>query len=64
MMLRHGAWRALRRDSDWHFGNIAPSQKKGLIGTIKPYISQLQNNGIYIRKNLIDAVLRDVGELT
>ncbi len=45
-------------------GILRLAKKTGLIGTIKPYIIQLQDNGIYIRKNLIDAVLRDMGELT
>ena len=44
-------------------GILRRAKKTGLIGAIKPYLMQLQDNGIYIRKNLIDAVLRDVGEL-
>lgn len=44
-------------------GILRRAKKAGLVDAIKPYISQLQTNGIYIRQNLIDAVLRDAGEL-
>lgn len=44
-------------------GILRRAKKAGLIGAIAPYLMQLQDNGIYIRKSLIDAVLRDVGEL-
>jgi uncharacterized protein len=43
-------------------GILRKAKKAGLIEAIKPYTIQLQNNGIYMRQNLIDAVLRDVGE--
>jgi hypothetical protein len=44
-------------------GILRRAKKAGLIGEIKPNLMQLQDSGIYIRQNLIDAVLRDVGEL-
>ena len=44
-------------------GILRRAKKAGLIRAIKPYLIQLQDNGIYICKKLIDAVLRDVGEL-
>ena len=34
----------------------------GLIGPIGPYVSILRDKGIFIRQELVDAVLRDVGE--
>lgn len=43
-------------------GILRRAKKAGLINAIKPYILQLQKNGIYIRQSLIDAVLHDVGE--
>ena len=43
-------------------GILRRAKKAGLLETIKPCISQLQANGIYIRQNLIDAILYDVGE--
>ncbi|MEH2068105.1 MAG: DUF3368 domain-containing protein [Nostoc sp.] len=42
---------------------IRKAKKAGLIVEIKAYIEQLRTNGIYIRLSLIDAVLRDVGEI-
>jgi predicted nucleic acid-binding protein len=44
-------------------GILRRAKKAGLIGAIAPYLLQVQDSGIYIRQNLIDAVLRDVGEL-
>lgn len=44
-------------------GVLRRAKKAGLIHAIKPYTLQLQQNGIYIRQSLIDAVLLDVGEL-
>ncbi|MCC5637100.1 DUF3368 domain-containing protein [Nostoc sp. CHAB 5844] len=44
-------------------GILRKAKKAGLIVEVKVYIEQLRNNGIYIRPSLIDAVLRDVGEL-
>ena len=43
-------------------GILRRAKKAGLITAIKPYTVQLQNSGIYMRQNLIDAVLRDVDE--
>jgi predicted nucleic acid-binding protein len=43
-------------------GILRRTKKAGLIDAIKPYTVQLQQNGIYMRQNLIDAVLQDVGE--
>jgi uncharacterized protein len=43
-------------------GILRRAKKAGLINAIKPYTVQLQNSGIYIRQNLIDAVLHNVGE--
>ncbi len=34
-----------------------------IVGDSSPLIALAQDSGIYIRQNLIDAVLRDVGEL-
>jgi len=44
----------------WAFYGRA--KKAGLIAAIKPYTVQLQNSGIYMSQNLIDAVLLDIGE--
>jgi hypothetical protein len=43
-------------------GILRRAKKAKLITAIKPYTVQLQDSGIYMRQNLIDAVLRDVGE--
>lgn len=43
-------------------GILRRAKKAGLINAIKPYILLLQKSGIYIRQNLIDVVLHDVGE--
>lgn len=43
-------------------GILRRAKKAGLVNAIKPYILLLQKSGIYIRQNLIDAVLHDVGE--
>jgi predicted nucleic acid-binding protein len=40
------------------------AKKAGLIAAVKPFVEQLHANGIYLRQALIDAVLRDVGELS
>ncbi|NEP60921.1 MAG: DUF3368 domain-containing protein [Symploca sp. SIO2G7] len=45
-------------------GILRRAKKAGLITEIKVYIEQLRRNGIYIRSNLIEAVLRDVGEIS
>ncbi|MEH1807563.1 DUF3368 domain-containing protein [Nostoc sp.] len=44
-------------------GILRKAKKVGLIVELKVYIEQLRTNGIYIRPSLIDAVLRDVGEI-
>jgi len=44
-------------------GILRRAKKAGLITALQPYIQTLQANGIYIRRSLIEAVLRDVGEL-
>lgn len=44
-------------------GILPKAKKAGLIVELKVYIEQLGTNGIYIRPSLIDAVLRDVGEI-
>jgi len=44
-------------------GILRKAKKAGLIVELKVYIEQLRTNGIYIRPSLIDAVLRDVGEI-
>ncbi|QLE54945.1 DUF3368 domain-containing protein [Nostoc sp. TCL26-01] len=44
-------------------GVLRRAKKTGLILEVKAYIEQLRTNGIYIRSSLIDAVLRDVGEI-
>jgi uncharacterized protein len=44
-------------------GILRKAKKTGLIAEIKVYIEQLRINGIYIRSSLVDAVLRDVGEI-
>jgi len=40
-------------------GLLLRSKRSGLIKKIKPYIDKLVENGIYIRQELIDAVLDD-----
>lgn len=43
-------------------GLLLRAKRRGLIETIKPHIDSLIENGIYIRRELIDAVLKDAGE--
>lgn len=43
-------------------GLLRKAKKKGLIDQLKPQIEILKENNIYISQNLIDAVLKDVGE--
>ncbi|NET56144.1 MAG: DUF3368 domain-containing protein [Symploca sp. SIO2E6] len=45
-------------------GILRRAKKAGLITEIKVYIEQLRSNGIYIHSSLIEAVLRDVGEIS
>ncbi|MEL6779658.1 MAG: DUF3368 domain-containing protein [Cyanobacteria bacterium J06597_16] len=44
-------------------GILRRAKKGGLIDEVKGYIQQLRRQGIYIRPSLVDAVLRDVGEI-
>ncbi len=44
-------------------GILRRAKKAGLIPEVKIYAEQLQSQGIYIRPSLIEAVLRDVGEI-
>ncbi|MBI3775315.1 MAG: DUF3368 domain-containing protein [Gammaproteobacteria bacterium] len=44
-------------------GILRRAKNAGLLRAIKPYVEQLQTNGIFMRQSLIDAVLRDVGEI-
>ena len=44
-------------------GILRRAKNVGLIQELRTYIQVLQINGIFMRQNLIDAVLRDVGEL-
>lgn len=43
-------------------GLLLRAKRRGLTENIKPHIAALVENGIYIRKELIDAVLKDAGE--
>lgn len=43
-------------------GLLLCAKKKGLIEKIRPHINALIENGIYIRKQLIDAVLQNANE--
>lgn len=43
-------------------GLLRRAKQRGLIEQLRPYLEALKNNGIYIRQELIDAVLKDVGE--
>jgi hypothetical protein len=45
-------------------GILRRAKNMGLIFEVKVYIDQLLANGIYIRTNLVEAVLRDVGEMS
>ncbi|MBD2231785.1 DUF3368 domain-containing protein [Phormidium tenue] len=44
-------------------GILRRAKKAGFIPALKPYIQTMQANGIYIRSSLVEAVLRDVGEV-
>ncbi len=44
-------------------GILRRGKKAGLIAEVKAEIEQLRTNGIYIRSSLVEAVLRDVGEM-
>ncbi len=43
-------------------GLLLRAKRKGLIKAIKPKITALVDNGIYIRHELVDAVLKEAGE--
>ncbi|WP_413172248.1 DUF3368 domain-containing protein [Anabaena azotica] len=44
-------------------GILRKAKKSGLITEVKLYIDKLLANGIYIQPSLINAVLRDIGEI-
>lgn len=44
-------------------GILRRAKKRGLVTALSPLIAQLQGSGIYIRPSLVDAILRDIGEL-
>lgn len=44
-------------------GILRRGKKAGLISEVKVLIEKLRSNGIYIGSNLVEAVLRDVGEI-
>jgi len=46
------------------FKNYSTAKQANLIDKLKPHLEALQQGGIYIRQELIDAVLREVGEMT
>lgn len=43
-------------------GLLLRAKRRELVKNIRPHIDALVENGIYIRKELIDAVLKDAGE--
>ena len=43
-------------------GLMLRAKRRGLVETIRPHIDALVENGIYIRKELIDGVLKEAGE--
>jgi predicted nucleic acid-binding protein len=43
-------------------GLLLRAKRRGLVENIRPHIDALVENGIYVRKELIDAVLKDAGE--
>ncbi len=43
-------------------GILRRAKKQGLLIAIRPYIECLKDNNIYMADNLVEAVLRDVGE--
>ncbi|GAB6094708.1 hypothetical protein JCM14469_09600 [Desulfatiferula olefinivorans] len=48
-----------------HIGTIGlllRAKKQGIIQHIKPYVQALPENGIYVRKELIDTVLKEANE--
>ena len=45
-------------------GILRKARIAGMIGPIAPHVTTLRENGIYIRRELVEAVLRDLGEAT
>ncbi len=43
-------------------GLLLRAKRTGLVEKVKPHLDSLVKNGIYIRQELIDAVLNDAGE--
>ncbi|UCF90514.1 MAG: DUF3368 domain-containing protein [Desulfobacterales bacterium] len=43
-------------------GSLLRAKRRGLVENIRPQIDALVENGIYIRRELIDTVLKDAGE--
>ena len=43
-------------------GLLLRAKRQGLVHAIKPHIDDLVENGIYVRRELIDAVLAEAGE--
>ncbi|SKA75900.1 hypothetical protein SAMN02745130_01596 [Thiothrix eikelboomii] len=43
-------------------GILRKAKKQGLIAVIRPHVEYLRANNIYMAENLVEAVLRDVGE--
>lgn len=44
-------------------GILRRAKNIGLLTAIQPLVAQLQASGIFMRQSLVDAVLRDVGEI-
>jgi len=43
-------------------GVLRNAKRAGLIGRVSPLIEQMEQAGIYVAANLVDVILRDVGE--
>ena len=44
-------------------GLLLRAKKRGLLDSIKPHLNALMESGIYIRKELVEAVLKEAGEV-
>lgn len=44
-------------------GLLRKAKKQGFLESLKPHVLTLKENNIYMSDNLVEAVLRDVGEL-
>jgi len=44
-------------------GVLRKAKRKGLISELRPLVMRLQENGIYMRQELVETILRDVGEM-